>query len=307
MPQIKRISKQSGGDLFEFRDAPLLRSLARRKASWPLLLESPLGLHDPQYHVDLKESGGTQKDRLNMQERTEPFNVQIARIIGLTETEFPSEVFNVTVELKADQSMTNLIGRMISVETEEGIVEFECPFTPHCLTFTEELKSSLWLHHLKNLRQRDPFVFIQAANRIESFCKQVREHKKSLRQKSSQGKTIQETLENNLLLLSRYWEWLGIDLGLHVTRFPDQPYASIAFAGHGRIRRGIELKYDSAGYTRAGYKSKEKGREMIVLCFEHNDRKLLRGEDYLDVIDASELGRYMVSELGKIESRKEPK
>ena len=304
MPQIKRISKQSGGDLFEFRDAPLLRSLARKKTSWPLLLETPLGLHDPIYHVNLKESGGTQKDRLNMQAKTDAFNVQIARIVGLTETEFPSEVFNVSVELKADQSMTHLIGRIISVETEEGTVEFECPFTPHCLTFTEELKSPLWLHHLKNLRQRDPFVFIQAATRIDSFCKEVREHKKSLRQRGAQGKIIQETLENNLLLLSRYWEWLGIDLGLHVTRFPDQPYAAITFSGHGRIRRGIELKYDSAGYTRAGYKSKEKGHEMIILCFEHNDRKLLRGEEYLDVIDTSELGRFMISEMAKIESRK---
>ncbi len=98
-----------------------------------------------------------------------------------------------------------------------------------------------------------------------------------------------------------------MDLGLHVTRFPDQPYATISMTGHGRIQRGIELKYDSNGYTRAGYKSKKGGNETIVLCFEHNDRKLLKGEDYLDVIDASELGGYMVSELKKIQTKEEGK
>jgi hypothetical protein len=41
---------------------------------------------------------------------------------------------------------------------------------------------------------------------------------------------------------------------------------------------------------------------MIVLCFEHNDRDLLRGEDYLDVIDASELGRFMVGESNKTQA-----
>ncbi|MBI5304289.1 MAG: hypothetical protein HY868_19305 [Chloroflexi bacterium] len=301
MPQIKRISKQTGGDLFEFRDAPLLRSLARRKTSWSLLLETPLGLHNPNYRVDLKEGGGNQKDRLNMEAKTDAFNVQIARMVGLTGTEFPGEVFSVTVDIKADPSMSNLIARMTAVETEEGTVDFDCPFTPNCLTFTEEYKSRLWLYHLKHLRQRDPFIFIQAANKIDSFCRQVHEHRAGLRHKDAQGEKIQETLENNLLLLSRYWEWLGIDLGIHVTRFPDQPYAAISFAGHGRISRGVELKYDSNGYTRAGYKAKEKGREMIVLCFEHNDRKLLQSEDYLDVVDASELGRFMVSELAKIE------
>jgi len=108
-----------------------------------------------------------------------------------------------------------------------------------------------------------------------------------------------------LLILSRFWEWLGIDLGLHVTRFPDQPYATIAMTGHGRIRRGVELKYDSNGYTRAGYKSKKGGNEIVILCFEHNDHRLLKGEDYLDVIDASELGKFMVSELKKIQSKEE--
>jgi hypothetical protein len=296
------MSKQTGGDIFEFRDAPLLRSLANRKTQWPLLIETPLGLYNPQYRVDLKESGSTQKDRLNKTGESEPFHVQIARIVGLTQTEFPSQVLSVKVELRPGQKMENLIARMISVETEEGLVEFDCPFTPNCLTFTEELKSRLWLHHLKHLRQRDPFIFMQAAKRIDSFCQQVRDYK------GTQGKIkgkIQETLENNLLLLSRYWEWLGIELGLHVTRFPDQPYATIIMTGHGRIQRGIELKYDSHGYTRAHYKSKGKGREMLILCFEHNDGNLLKGEDYLDVVDASELGSFMVSELNKIQTDKE--
>ena len=306
MPLIRRISKQTGGDLYEFRDAPLLRSLARRKTSWPLLLETPLGLYDSLYRIDLKESCGTQKDRLNMREKTDPFNVQIAKIVGLSQTLFPSQVLGVTVQLR-EQEMSNLIARMISVETEEGMVEFDYPFTPNCLTFTEEHKSRLWLYHLKHLRQNDPFIFMQAANKIDSFCTQVREYRQSLRRKgeSESGKQVQETLENNLLLLSRFWEWLGIDLGLHVTRFPDQPYATIAMTGHGRIQRGIELKYDSNGYTRAGYKSKKGGNQVIVLCFEHNDRRLLKGEDYLDVIDASELGRYMVSELKKIQNLEE--
>jgi hypothetical protein len=43
---------------------------------------------------------------------------------------------------------------------------------------------------------------------------------------------------------------------------------------------------------------------MIILCFEHNDENLLRGEDYLDVVDVSELGRFMVSELNKIQTDK---
>lgn len=283
----------------------MLRSIAKRKTTWSLLLETPLGLHDPQYRVDLKEGGGNQKDRLNMVEKTEAFHIQIAKMVGLTESEFPGHVFAVTVDLKTDQAMNYLIATMTSVETEEGTVDFDCPFTPNCLTFTEEHKSRLWLHHLKHLRQRDPFIFVQAATRISTFCKQVQDHRKALRRKGEHGEIIQETLENNLLILSRYWEWLGIDLGLHVTRFPDHPDASVTFTGHGRIRRGIELKYDSNGYTCAHYKTKEKGREMIVLCFEHNDRKLLKGEPYLDVIDASELGRFMVGELAKIESQKE--
>ena len=308
MPTIKRISNQTGGDLYEFRDAPLLRSLAQRKTSWILLLETPLGLYDPLYRVDLKESGGTQKDRLNMREQTDPFNVQVAKLVGLSKTLFPSQVLGVTVQLR-EQAMTNLIARMISIETEEGVVEFDYPFTPNCLTFTEEHKSRLWLYHLKHLRQHDPFVFMQAANKIDSFCAEVREYRRNLRHKggNAESKQVQETLENNLLLLNRFWEWLGIDLGLHVTRFPDQPYASIAMAGHGRIQRGIELKFDSNGYTRAGYKSKSGGNEMIILCFEHNDRRLLKGEDYLDVVDASELGRYMVGELKKIQIKEEGK
>lgn len=303
MPLIRRISKQTGGDLYEFRDAPLLRSLARRKTSWPLLLETPLGLYDPKYHVDLKEGSSTQKDRLNMLEKTDPFNVQIAKLVGLSKTLFPSQVLGVTVQLR-EQAMTHLIARLLSVETEEGIVEFDCPFTPNCLTFTEEYKSRLWLYHLKYLRQHDPFTFLQAANRIDSFCTQVISYRENLRKGDGEtSKQVQETLENNLLILSRFWEWLGIDLGLHVTRFPDQPYATITMTGHGRIQRGIELKYDSNGYTRAGYKSKKGGREMIILCFEHNDRKLLKGEDYLDVIDVSELGRFMVGELEKIPTK----
>jgi hypothetical protein len=299
------MSKQTGGDMFEFRHAPLLRSLARRKLSWSLLIETPLSLYNPHYRVDLKESGGTQKDRLNKTgEQAETFNAQVAKIVGITQTEFPSQVLSVMVELRPDQEMNNLIARMISVETEEGLVDFYYPFTPNCLTFTDELKSRLWLYHLKHLRQRDPFIFMQAAKRISSFCQQVREYKNHVRNEGvqEQKKKIQETLENNLLLLSRYWEWLGIELGLHVTRFPDQPYATISMTGHGRIQRGIELKYDSNGYTRAGYKSRDNGKEMIVLCFEHNDKNLLKGEEYLDVIDASELGRYMMSELSKIQT-----
>ncbi len=49
------------------------------------------------------------------------------------------------------------------------------------------------------------------------------------------------------------------------------------------------------------------GGEMVILCFEHNDRKLLKGEDYLDVIDANELGRYMVGELKKIPHKEDGK
>jgi len=253
-------------------------------------------------HISLQLSLG--HNGRNEDHRPDPFNVQIARIVGLSKTLFPSQVLGVTVQLR-EQAMSNLIAKMISVETDEGVVEFDYPFTPNCLTFTEEHKSRLWLYHLKHLRQHDPFIFMQAANRIDSFCTQVQEYRRNLR-KRGEGETskqVQETLENNLLLLSRFWEWLGIDLGLHVTRFPDQPYATIAMTGHGRIQRGIELKYDSNGYTRAGYKSKVSGSEMIILCFEHNDRKLLKGEDYLDVIDASELGRYMMSELKKISSK----
>ncbi len=308
MPQLRRISKQSGGNLYEFRDAPLLRSLAQRKTSWPLLLETPLGLYDPKYRVDLKEGSNTQKDRLNMREETDSFDVQVAKIVGLSKTLFPSQVLGVTVQLR-EQAMTNLIAKLISVETEEGVVEFDYPFTPNCLTFIEEHKSRLWLYHLKHLRQRDPFIFRQAANKIDSFCTEVHEHRENLRERGKSGtsKQVQETLENNLLILSRFWEWLGIDLGLHVTRFPDQPYATITMTGHGRIQRGIELKYDSNGYTRAGYKSKKGGNEIVILCFEHNDRKLLKGEDYLDVIDASELGRFMVGELKRITSKEEGK
>lgn len=137
---------------------------------------------------------------------------------------------------------------------------------------------------------------MQAAKRIDSFSRQVIDYK-------NEERKITETLENNLLLLSRFWEWLGIDLGLHVTRFPDQPYAKITMTGHGRIERGVELKYDSNGYTRAKYKSKTQGREMVILCFEHNDKKLIKNEEYLDIIDASELGEFMMSQLTKIETK----
>lgn len=198
MPLIKRISKQTGGDLYEFRDAPLLRSLARRKTTWPLLIETPLGLYDPSYRVDLKESGGTQKDRLNMRAKTDPFNAQIAQIVGLSKTLFPSQVLGVTVQLR-EQEMTNLIARLVSVETEEGIVEFDYPFTPNCLTFAEEHKSRLWLYHLKHLREHDPFIFMQAANKIDSFCSEVRGYREHLRKRGENetSKQVQETLENN--------------------------------------------------------------------------------------------------------------
>lgn len=300
------MSKQTGGDMFEFRHAPLLRSLAKRSKRWRLLIETPLGLYDPQYHVDLKEGGGNQKDRLNKEEgNSEPFHIQIAKLVGITQTEFPSEVLSVKVELRTDQEMTKLYARMMAVEVgpEIELVEFDYPFTPNCLTFTEEFKSKLWIHHLKHLRQRDPFIFLQAAKKIDSFCQKVREYKNSTRDKQKEEKP--GALENNLLLLSRYWEWLGLELGLHVARFPDQPYATIIMTGHGRIQRGIELKYDSNGYTRDKYKSRKKGHEMVILCFDHNDNKLLKGEDHLDVIDASELGRFMMSELNKIETKKE--
>ena len=108
---------------------------------------------------------------------------------------------------------------------------------------------------------------MQAASKIDSFCAEVITYRENLRRRgeSETSKQVQETLENNLLLLSRFWEWLGIDLGLHVTRFPDQPYATITMTGHGRIQRGIELKYDSNGYTRSGYKSKRGGSEIVIL------------------------------------------
>lgn len=302
MQEIKRISKQSGGDLFEVRDPHhLLRNLEKHSKTWKLILETPLGLYDPEYHLDLKK-GGTQKNRLNKDGNPEKFNVQVAQLVGLTQTEFPSEVLNVGVELRPNQAMTHLIAKILSVQVNDGVVEFDYPFTPNCLTFTEEYKSRLWIHHLRHLRQRDPFIFLQAAKKIDGFCRKVsdyREEKRNL--KPSEEKTFTETLENNLLLLSPYWEWMGIDLGLHVTRFPDQPYSEISITGHGRIKRGIELKYDSKGYTRMKYKSKPKGHEMIVLCFEHNDPNLIRHEDYLDVVDASELGRFMMGELRKVE------
>lgn len=288
--------------MFEIRDPHgLLRKLEVHSKTWGLLIETPLGLYDSQYHVDLKK-GGTQKNRLNKNGEPEKFNRQIAQLVGLTQTEFPSEVLNVGVELRPNQGMTHLVAKMLSVEVKDGIVDFEYPFTPNPLTFTDQFKSRLWIHHLKHLRQRDPFVFLQAAKRINTFCQKVRiysSHKKGLR--GTQEKQFTETLENNLLLLSPYWEWMGIDLGLHVTRFPDQPYANISITGHGRIDRGIELKYDSKGYTRSQYKSQPNGLEMLVLCFEHNDYKLLKGVDYLDVVDATELGRYMMGELSKIE------
>jgi hypothetical protein len=63
-------------------------------------------LYDPLYRVDLKESGGTQKDRLNMRTQTDPFNVQIAQIVGLSKTLFPSQVLGVTAQLR-EQGMTN--------------------------------------------------------------------------------------------------------------------------------------------------------------------------------------------------------
>ena len=304
MQEIKRISKRSGGDLFEIRHPHhLLANLEKHKKTWGLLLETPLGLYNPNYHVDLKK-GGTQKNRLNKDGSPDKFNVQIAKIVGLTNTEFPSEVLSVGVELRPNQAMTHIIARIRSIETNEGIVEFDFPFTPNCLTFTDEFKSRIWFHHLRNLRDRDPFIFLQAAKKIDSFCKEVRKYKNAVRSNQKVEEIrLQETLENNLLLLSRYWEWLGLDMGLHVTRFPDQPYATITFAGHGRIQRGIELKYDSNGYTRSKYKSKAGGREMVILCFEHNDHKLLKGEDYLDVVDASELGKFMMSELGKVDSQ----
>lgn len=300
MQEIKRISKRSGGDLFEVRDATgLLRTLANHSQSWQLLIETPLGLYNPQYSIEIKK-GGTQKDRLKKIDATaEKFNVQIAKIVGLTRTEYPSEIRNVKVELRQSKDMSYLIARMISVETEEGSVEFDIPFTANCLTFTEEFKSKLWIYHLNNLLQRDPFVYLQAAKRIDSFCREVVDYK-------NKEKPLTETLENNLLLLSRFWEWLGIELGLHVSRFPDQPYAIFSMTGQGRLKRGVELKYDSKGYTRAKYKSKSQGREMVILCFVHNDKNLLKGEDYLDVIDASELGEFMMSELTKIETKQDP-
>jgi len=300
MQEIKRISKRSGGDLFEVRDATgLLNTLKKHRPRWELLIETPLGLYDPNYHVDLKK-GGTQKNRLNKNGNPEKFNTQVARIVGITDTEFPTDVLSVRVRLRPNPAMSHLIATLIAIETNEGIVEFEHPFSANCLTFTEYFKSPLWIYHLRTLRERDPFVFLQAASRISSFCVGVREYRAAVRQaNSSTNKKVQETLENNLLLLARFWEWLGVDLGLHVTRFPDQPYATIAFSGHGRVQRGIELKYDSNGYKRSNYKSQPKGHEMVILCFEHNDKTLLKGEDYLDIVDATELGAYMMSEAKK--------
>lgn len=296
MQEIKRISKRTGGDLFEVRDsAHLLRTLESHRKSWRLFLETPLGLYNPEYTVDLRK-GGTQKNRLNKIGTPERFNVQVAKIVGITATEYPSEVRNVRVELRPSTDMGSLIARIVSVETEDGAVEFDFPFSPNCVTFTKEFKSKLWLHHLENLLTRDPFVFLQAAKRIHSFCEQVKDYKDEVRK-------VTETLENNLLLLSRFWEWLGIDLGLHVTRFPDHPYSTISMTGHGRIQRGVELKYNSKGYTTSKYKLNEQGREMIILCFIHDDKKLLKNEDYLDVIDATELGTFMMSQLTRIETK----
>jgi hypothetical protein len=297
------MSKQTGGDMYEFREAPLLRLLAKKKLVWSLLLETPLGLYDPNYRVDLKEGGGTQKDRLNQTENTKPFSEQIARIVGLTDTEFPSEVRSVEVDLRTDPAATNdLLARITAVTTEEGRVAFDYPFTPNCLTFTQEIKSRLWLHHLRHLREREPFVFLQAATRIQSVCQQVRRHRNRATRKDTQTQVI---LENNLLLLSRYLEWLGIDLGVHVGGFPDQPDATVFFTGHGRMHRPIELKYDSRGYTRARYKTRPKGKEVVVLCFEHNDKVLLKGEDYLDVIDVNELGSFMFEQTRRTSSVEE--
>lgn len=302
MTEIKRMTKQTGGAMFEFRDAPLLRSLASKKKQWPFFIETPLGFYDPHYRIDLKEGGGTQKDRLNMVGTVDPFNLQIAKIVGLTDTEFPSTVLSVKVELTTDQEVSHLIARMIAVETNDGWVEFEIPFERNCLTFTESFKSKLWIFHLKHLRQRDPFIFLQAAKKIDSFCRKVRDYSEGEKNLVGQErKAFAQSLENNILLLSPYWEWMGIDLGLHVTTFPDQPQARISMTGHGRIERGIELKYGSKGYTTSHYKSRPSGREMIILCFEHNDKKLLNGEDYLDVVDASELGRFMMGELSKLD------
>lgn len=144
MQEIKRISKRTGGDLFEIRDSTrLLRTLKTHSQSWKLLIETPLGLYNPQYIVELSK-GGTQKNRLNkIGTAPERFNVQIAKIVGISGTEYPSEVRNVKVNLRPSTDMTQLIARMISVETEEGSVEFDFPFTPNCLTFTKEFKSKL--------------------------------------------------------------------------------------------------------------------------------------------------------------------
>lgn len=301
MTEIKRMTKQDGGAMFEFLDAPLLRTLPKKSTQWPLLLETPLGLFDPKYRVDLKEGGKNQKDRLTMNGAIDPFNLQIAKIVGLTDKEFPTTVLSVKVQLKTNQELSHLIARMMAVKTNDGWVDFEIPFRQNCLTFTESSKSDLWIFHLRHLRQRDPFIFLQAAKKIDTFCQRVRDYSESGKKLvGDKQEEFAKSLENNLLLLSPYWEWMGIDLGLHISVFPDQPDAKIAMTGHGRIDRGIELKYASKGYTTSKYKSRDKGREMIILCFEDNDKKLLKGEDYLDVVDATELGRFMMGELGKV-------
>lgn len=135
MPEIKRMSNQTGGDVFEFRHAPLLRSLAKHGKNWQLFFKTPLGLYDPQYRIDLKESGGTQKDRLNKISDPAPFHIQIAKIVGLSQTEFPSRILSARFRLRTDQNLTYLAAKLISVQTNEGWAEFDFSFTQnrsHC-------------------------------------------------------------------------------------------------------------------------------------------------------------------------------
>lgn len=285
MQEIKRLSKRTGGDIFEIRDSVhLLRTLESHSKSWGLLLETPLGLYNPQYNVDLRK-GGTRKNRLTKVGTPEKFNIQIAKIVGITATEYPSEVKSVKVDLRPSADMSNIIARIVSVDTEDGSVEFDFPFTANCLTFTKEFKSKLWLHHLDNLLQRDPFVYLQAAKRISSFCQQVSVYKEEI-------KKVTESLENNLLLLSRFWEWLGIDLGLHVTRFPDHPYSMITMTGHGRLQRGVELKYYSKGYNgQSSFKKRQnpftvlKGQLIINFKKVPNPKTIMKTDLGADITD----------------------
>ena len=286
--QTKDRSRDTGGPQYYFHNLPeVIKDYLRRRGGCPVVLQTPYGIASSPFMAlgrDHKLSsngrvvrGAVGHDRIQQAGATESIGEAIRRWYGLPEG-YDFERIDVEASLHRD-------GHFILAPTRAKLrrrtreIELEKLAAP--LTFTSRNPSILWRRQVDFClrHNRDSVKWAR-----DEICRVVVDH---------HNPDVKNLLESDVLRAAGALSKLGVKLGPYVGKFYDCDPTRFQFLHLLPYECPVEIKKQSRDFRYQMLRYKPLPR-AVVLCMDDN---LINPPEHIDVIELTELGRYLNSQL----------